>query len=937
MEEEAMKSEGNTSVVHEGNHISLHTNGQVSSEQPDALEQQQNIGKVTVTNKVKEDSPNVVVKETISLRMQSTIVNGLPLKSTEFVEDTVAAEMENVPILLPMKGPENTAVAAHDERLIQESELVAMEKTPAFVQMDPTFDSSVAEGNEEEEISGEISVPEPGAENVPDSHEGEHLLNANGLDNHKEDEKALDRRDAIEESSPIVIEKRPASLHIERVLHEEGSTEVQEPIEEASAIAVDSEPRVCDYHTMLEETEDDKNVDGNSVEVEYEPAGMTHKNEEETVSKTKEIIAEESPLVIEKRPVSLHMEAAFDHKEDEEVRKPIEEAPHEIIEKRPVSLHMEQIFNGGGGVEVQEPIEEASAVAVESEPRVFDYHTMLEETEEDVNVDGNPVEVEYEPAAMTPGSEEEMETETRETITEKSPLVVEKRPVSLHVEAAFDEKEDEQVRKPIEELPHEIIEKRPVSLHMEQMFNEGGNKEAQEPIEEASAVAVESEPRVCDYHPMLEQTVTDENVDGNSVEVEYEPAALTSTNKDVMETETNETITEESPLVVEKRLVPLHMEAAFDHKEDEEVRKPIEEAPHEIVEKRPVSLHMEQMFNEEGTDEVQEPIEEASAVAVESEPRLFDYHPMLEERTEDKKVHDNSVEVEYESVISTADTKEETKTEIEPRETVAEESPLVVEKRPVSLHIEATFDHKEDVKEPIEEDPPQIIEKTPVSLHMENIIDESVASEVQEPIEEVSAVAVESELRVREYHPMLEETFGDENVVGNCVEVEYEPAVTTLKNEEETVSETEKMIAEESPLVVEKRPVSLHLEAVFEHKEEGKVKEPIKEAPLEIILKRPVSFHMEQMFNEEGNNEVQEPIEEASAVAVESEPKVCDYHSMLEETVEDENVGGNFVEVEYEPAAMKLDFEGETGTEAKGAITEEPPLVVKKRPASLHM
>ena len=1060
-----MASEGNISLVHEGtDHMSIHSNGQVSSEQSDTLEQQQNIVEVTVTNKLKEESPTVVVKKTVSLRMQSTIVNGVPLESTEFVEDTVApAEMENVPILLPMKGPENTAVAADDKRLIQESELVAVEKTPAFVQMEPNFDSGVAEGNEEEEISGEISVSEPGAEDAPDAHEDEHLRNSNELGNYKEGEKALDRRDTIEETSPIAIEKTPASLHMEHVSHEQGSTDVQEPIEEASAIAVESEPRVCDYHPMLEETED-KSVDCNSMEVEYAPAATTQNNEEETVSETKEIIAEECPLVVEKRPVSLHVEDVFDHKEDEEVRKPIKEVPHEIIEKRPVSLHMEQIFNGEGGFEVQEAIEEAFAVAVESEPRVCDYHPMLEETEEKENVDGNSVEVEYETAAMTPGSEEEMErTDTRETITETSPLVVEKRPVSLHVEATFDHKEDEQVRKPIEEAPHEIIEKRPASLHMEQIFSEEGNNEVQVPIEEASAIAVESEPRVCDYHPMLEETVEDENVDGNSVEVEYEPAVMTSGNKDGMETKTNETIAEESPLVIEKRPVSLHMEAAFDHKEDEEVRKPIEEVPqeviekrpvslhteqmfneegtdelqepieeasavaveseprvcdyhpmleetvtdenvddnsveveyepaamtsvnkngmetetnetiteesplviekrpvslhmeaafdlkedeedrkpreevpHEVIEKRPVSLHMGQMFNEEGSDEVQEPIEEASAVAVESEPRLFDYHPILEERTEDENVHGNSVEVEYEPFASTADTKEEAKTEIGPRETVAEEYPLVIEKRPVSLHIKAAFDDKEDVEERIKEDPPQIIEKRPVSLHMENILDESVASVVQEPVEEVSAVAVESELRVREYHPMLEETVEDENVDGNCVEVEYEPTVTTLENEEETVSKTEKMIAEESPRVFEKRPVSLHLEAVFEHKEEGKVEEPIKEAPLEIIKKRPVSLRMEQMFNEEENAEVREPIEEASALAVESEPRVYDYHPMLEVAVEDENVDGNSVEVEYEPAAMKLNLEGETETEAKDAITEEFPLVVEKRPASVHM
>ena len=923
-----MASEGTTSLVHEGIHISLHTNGQViSSEQPDTSDQQQNILEVTGTNK--EDSPTVVVKKTISLRMRSTVVNGVPLKSTESVESTVATEMENVPILLPMKGPENTIVAAEDERLIQESELIAVEKTPVSLQMEPTFYSGVAEVSEEEEIPGETSVSK-GAD------EGEHVLNSHEVGDHKEDEKALDSSEPIKESSPVVIEKRPASLHMEQVLHEEGSTEVQEQIEEVSAVAVESEPRVCDYHPMLEETVEGENVDSNSVEVEYEPAATTPGSKDEMETETTETIREESPLVVEKRPVSLHMEAAFDQ-EDEEVRKPLEEAPFKIIEKRPASLHMEQVFNTERSDEVQEPIEEASAVAVESEPRVCDYHPILEETVEDENDDGNSVEVQYEPAATTLRNKEDMETETTETIREQSPLVVEKRPVSLHMEAAFDHKEDEELRKPIDEAPHEIIEKRPVSLHMDQIFNEEGGVEVQEPIDEASAVAVESEPRVCDYHPMLEETEEDETADGNSVEVEYEPAVTTPGNEEKMETETTETIREESPLVVEKRPVSLHMEAVFDHKEDEEVRKPIEEAPHSIIEKRPVSIHMEQMFIEERSDEVQEPIEEASAVAVETEPKLFDYHPMLEERTEDTNAHDNSVEVEYKAVASKADAEEETKNETGTGRTVAEESPLVVEKRPVSLHIEAAFDHKEDVKEPIEEDSPQIIEKRPVSLHMENILDENIASEVQEPIEEASALAVESGPRVRDYHPMLEETLEDETVEGDSVEVEYEPAATTPGNDNETETEAKDAITEESPFVVEKRPTSLHLEAVFEHKGEGEVKEPIEEAPLEIIAKRPASLHVEQVFNEERSTEVQEPIEEASALAVESGPRVRDYHPMLEETEDDENVDGNSVEVEYELAVTTPESEEETVSETKETIAEESPFVVEKRPVSLHM
>lgn len=116
-----------------------------------------------------------------------------------------------------------------------------MEKIFVFVQMDLIFDLSVVEGNEEEEILGEIFVLELGVENVFDLYEGEQLLNVNGVDNYKEDEKVLDWRDVIEEFFFIVIEKRFVLFYMEWVLYEEGSMEVQELIEEVFVIVVELE------------------------------------------------------------------------------------------------------------------------------------------------------------------------------------------------------------------------------------------------------------------------------------------------------------------------------------------------------------------------------------------------------------------------------------------------------------------------------------------------------------------------------------------------------------------------------------------------------------------------------------------------------------------------------------------------------------------------
>ena len=910
----------------EGDHITVYVNGQASSGQPKASQQQHSFLKVTVTDKVQDQSPGVVVKKTVSLKTQSVIVNGVPLKNKQSIEDTVTDSPELEDVLDPPEGGGKDALGAKEpieeaREAIQEAPPEIIEKRPLSLHMEHVFNE---EGRTElrepiEEASAIAVESEPISRDyhpMLEEAEEDETVDSDPVEveyepaakKPKEEETETDTRDTIAEEFPQIVEKRPVSLNMEHVFNDEESTEVREPIEEVSANAVESEPRFCEYHPMLEEAKDDENVNENvdgMVEVEYEPAPKKIK-EQETETETREAIAEESPQVVEKRPVLLNMEVVPDHKKDD--REPVEEAPHEVIEKRPAFLHMEQMFYEGGRTELREPIEEASATAVESGPRFCVYHPMLEEAVEDTNVDrnddGNSVEVECEPTATTP-KEEETEKETRETIAEESPQVVEKRPASLHMEVVFDHKEED--RQPVEEAPHEIVEKRPVLLHMEHVFNEEGSTEVREPepIEEASATAVESEPRFCDYHSMLEEAAedknVDENVDGNSVEVEYEPAARKSKDEET-ETETRETIAEESPQVVEKRPVSLHMEVVFDYKEDD--RQPVEEVQQEVVEKRPVSFHVEHVFNEEGSTEVQEPIEEASATALESRPRFCDYHPMLEEAVEDKNVDENvdgnSVEVEYEPAATKPKGE---KTITETREAIAEESPQVVEKRPASLHTEVVFDHNEKDRQPVEEAPHEIVEKRLVSLHVEHVFNKGGSTEVRQEVEETSTVASKSEPRFYDYHPMLEEKEEDANDDENSVEVEYKPAATKPK-EEETETEIRKGTGEEPPLVGEKRPVSLH---------------------------------MEHVFKEEGRTEVREPIVEYSAVAAESEPKLFHSHPMLEETTEDKDVDGNNVEVEYVPVGSKTENEQETETETRQTIAEQAPQVVEKRPASFHM
>ena len=878
-----------------------------------------------------EDSPVVIEKKTVSHHTESITFDVVSSESKKSIEDNVTVEVQNVPM-----------DSINEKDPIEEDSPIVVEKRPTSLHLEAELDQG----------------------------EGDEV------------------REAIVEGPPEIIKKSPGSVHMEQVLNEEGSSEIREPIEEASAVAQESEPRLFHYHPMLEENveelEDDKVVDVNNVEMEKESIIMEPEKRQETETEpttepadTRNVIAEESPFVVEKLPVSLHMEAVFDHEENQDTREEIMETFPDVIEKRPVSLNMEQVFNEEQSSKFQQ-IEETSAVAVELEPRLLEYHPMLEENVaeetvagkvvDDISVDVKNVSVPEEPEEEGKVRAEQITgaREKREEIAEEEPVVVEKTPVSLHLETTFDHEESGEVRQTIEEASPEVIERRPVSFHMEDMFHGEERTDVQEPMEEASAVALESEPRLLHYHPMLEENVEEveeaKDIDDSSMEVSgesvvMEPEKGQETTAELMTEypESSEVIAEESPFVIEKRPVSLHMEAAFEHEKSDEARKTVEEASPEVIEKGPVSLDMEHVFHEEESTEVREPIEEASAVAVESEPGQFHYHSMLEEKVEElvENKHDDDSSVEVGDVLvgkepgkGQGKETEQAAELSETRDVIVEESPLLVEKRPVSLHLDTAFDHEEnpDIVKPIDETPPEIVEKRPVLLNMEHVFHEEENTEVREPIEEASATAIESEPRSFSYHPILEEKVEEPVEHENADEISIELAKEPKKDEEidteetNATLETTEVIAEDSPTVVEKQPVSLHMDTVFDHKED--VRMPIEEASPEIIEKKSVSLPTELVFHEEKSADVREPIEEASAVVVESESRLFHYHPMLEEKeqeqVEDNNVDDRSVELAREPEEGEKIQPGQS-TEIKEAITEESPLVIEKRPVSLQM
>lgn len=976
---------------------------------------------------LQEDSPVVIEKKTVSHHTESITVDVVSSQSKKSIEDNVSVEVQNVPMdSVNEKDPieEDSPIVVdkrptpiHLEAVLDQGEgdevreaIVGgppeiIEKSPGSVHMEQVLNeegsSEIREPIEEASAVAQESEPRlfhyhPMLEENVEKLEKDKEVDVNNVEMEKESiimepekrqeteteptTEPADTRNVIAEESPFVVEKRPVSLNMEQVFNEEQSSKFQ-PIEETSAVAVELEPRLLEYHPMLQENVaeetvagkvvDDISVDVKNVSVPEEPEeeGKVRAEQITGARETREEIAEEEPVVVEKTPVSLHLEATFDHEESGEVRQTTEEASPEVIERRPVSFHMEDMFHGEERTELQEPMEEASAVAVESEPRLLHYHPMLEENVEEVeeakDIDDSSVEVSGESVVMEPGKGQETTAElmteypeSSEVIAEESPFVIEKRPVSLHMDAAFEHEKSDEARKTVEEASPEVIEKRPVSLDMEYVFHEEESTEVREPIEEASAVAVESEPGQFHYHSMLEEKVEelvenkqddDSSVEVGDVLVSKEPGKGQGkeTEQAAELSETRDVIAEDSPLLVEQRPVSLHLDTAFDHEENPDIVKPIDETPPEIVEKRPVLLNMEHVFHEEESTEVREPIEEASATAIESEPRSFSYHPILEEKVEEPVEHENadkiSIELAREPKKEEEIDTEETNATLETTEVIAEDSPTVVEKRPVSLHMDTVFDHNEDVRMPIEEASPEIIEKKSVSLPTELVFHEEKSAEVREPIEEASAVVVESESRLFHYHPLLEEKeqeqVEDNNVDDRSVELAREPEEGEKIQPGQSI-EIKEAITEESPLVIEKRPVSLQMEAVFDHGEDHEVKEQVEEVPPILIQKKAT--------------ELNEPVAEAELVVIEKKPAPPQPTVLFEQGSPDDELIGDTKEdndatveslliniesiIEKPPPGQQENNEKElTWPSDKEPIEEDAAVKVEKRAASLNM
>ena len=1046
---------------------------------PAALESEILVEKETHENESQEDNTTV---ESLLINIESSVDHPSPDHTgkpadegkAEALEEDAPVVIEKRPVSLHMehalaqdeRGEETDGI---EREPVAEAELVVVEKTPATL---------------ESELLVEKESPKDEAQDDNATVESL-LTNIESVIDHPlpdRTEKPADegKPDALEEDAPVVIEKRPVSLHIEHAMdHDEHGEKTdgdeREPIAEAEVVAVEKTPAALESGILVEHESHEKEPmedDSATVEslliniessIDHPSPGRTEEPEDESKA---EALEEDTPVVIEKRPVSLHMESVLDRDEGDEnkagdEREPIAEAElvvvqktpaaleseilveketHEnesqednttveslliniessvdhpspdhtekpadegkaealeedapvVIEKRPVSLHMEHALaqdergEEADGIE-REPVAEAELVVVEKTPATLESELLVEkESPKDEAQDDNATveslltNIESVIDHPLPDRTEKPADEGKpDALEEDAPVVIEKRPVSLHIEHAMDhdehgEKTDGDEREPIAEaevvavektpaalesgilVEHESHEKEPMEddsatvesllINIESSIDHPSPGRTEEPEDESKAEALEEDtPVVIEKRPVslhmesvLDRDEGDENKAGDEREpiaeaelvvVQKTPAALES--EILVEKETHENEPQGDNATVESLLI--NIESAIDHPLPDRTDKPadgseaeaLEEDAPVVIEKRPVSLHMENVLDQDAGDETKagderEPVAEAELVVVEKTPVALESEILVENEEEaNESTTVESLLVNIESVMD--DTPPESIEEpSENKAEALEDAPVVTEKRPVSLHMKHATDHDENEGQKVAD---------------ENEAQENeLIQEAEVVVVEKTPAALESEILVEKECPE-DESKEDDNATVDSLLVKIESVIdhpSPEKSQEPVDQNNADVLEEDAPVVIEKKPASVHIKQVLDQDERnadenqldvvetvGKVDgeqapeylEPIAEAELVVVEKTPARLESEMLIEQES------PADDDATV----ESLLVNIESVIDDTSPDETESK---EIESRQP------------DAKEPIEEGAPIVVEKRRVSLNV
>ena len=721
------------------------------------------------------------------------------------------------------------------------------------------------------------------------------------------------KSDALEEDYPVVVKKKPISVNVEQAIDFDVKEDERDidPVVETEVVVVAKETRAILESEILVDNEEAKKGDSATVEdllvtvekvIDVEPSKRTL----ESLQEKGKPLAEDSPIVIDKRPAPFDMDQMLE--QDEETKEQEKKDP--VCETSPIVVEKTVVIVGSEMLVDNEEIEEDGSTPVE---------TLLVNIES--VVDHTLLETAKEPSE-----------DIVEALEEDSPVVIEKRPPSFYIEHPLDEdheKKDVDEREPVSEAELVVVEKTPVALESDMLVdNEQSEKDDSTPVE-ILLVNIES---VVD-HTLLKDA--------------KEPS------EDLVEA-----LEEDSPVVIEKRPASFCIEHPLDEnleKKDEDEREPVSEIDVVVVEKTPVALESDMLVdNEESKEEDSTPVE-TLLVNIES---VVD-HTLLKDAKEPSEDVLEAVKEDSPLVIEKKpasfyiehplDENHEKKDEREP---VSEIEVVVVEKTPVALesdmlvdneqseedestpvetlfvNIESVVDHtllkdakepSEDVVEALEEDSPVVIEKKPASFYIEHPIDEDLEKkdederetvpEIEVVVVEKTPVALESEMLVENEETKEDDSTPVETLLVNIESVVDHTLLEAVKIPSEVVVEA---IEEDSPVVIEKRPASLRIDHPLDEDLEKKdvdEREPVSEAELVVVEKTPVALESDMLVDNEESKE-----KDSASV----ETLLENIKSVIDNTTPDQT---------EEPAsAIKPDV-----------LEEDALIVIEKRPSLLHM
>lgn len=371
---------------------------------------------------------------------------------------------------------------------------------------------------------------------------------------------------AINELAPYVIEKTPAPLHLKPLIFEgeeskekdEDKTDgnVEEPnnvneIKEAGRIledefvVIEKKPCVLESEVLVEnknpedETHTDESMESLLVNIQ---SVIDCPSEERTEEKMLDIkgdsLEEDTPVVVEKRPIAFHVGVVNqDEKKGEtsEVKEPVSETEVIVVEKESVPFESEILAEK----ESNDDSKEDESVTVET--LLFDIDSVIDH----------------------PSSVAESASEIEHEALEDAPIVIEKKPTSLQIEQVRDRVEDASQNETDRNQMH--------SGDIEEV------KDFRGPMSDAEIIVIEKKTAVIESELLIEQE-EDQN-DSATLEsllvniesvIDATAPEQTEKKKDFVEDNVQETV----PLAVNNRAIEIHHELLVVHSDERYELKP---------------------------------------------------------------------------------------------------------------------------------------------------------------------------------------------------------------------------------------------------------------------------------------------------------------------------------------------------------------------------